>query len=205
MALPAAGYLGDPARSTLEFQTAIDDLLQILHDIGLASGFVDGTKVNNVPTAWTQNDNTWRPVSDSVSSSDSGTSASSKAAKSAYDAAIAAQNAANSAQGTANTANSTANSANGTAWAAYNRAFETNAGAVGTYAFLRHNTVNYNISAGGLYAGSTLHWAGASIGNDHRGWGQIDGETPVVGYGTWRAMGTVNNFGKPVTLFLRVS
>ena len=49
------------------------------------AGNIHSDRITNVPSSWTANDNTWRSISDSTSSTSTTVSASSKAVKAAYD------------------------------------------------------------------------------------------------------------------------
>lgn len=86
----------DGAGSGLDADTIDGIQLSGLVQVGQS---IDASNIINVPAEWTQDNNTWRPVSDSVSSNSSSTAASSAAVKSAYDLA----NTANSAAGAADT------------------------------------------------------------------------------------------------------
>lgn len=83
-------------------------------------------------------------------------------------------------------------------------------GAVGTYAWLVHTTVNLDVIEGSTYAGSVLRYTGvtpAGLTNSYGGnyhWPQTRG-APA---GTWRAMGGVTAMWSSRycnTLFMRIS
>jgi hypothetical protein len=79
--------------------------------------------------------------------------------------------------------------------------------AVGTYAFLKHNTGGTVVSAGTNYAGSALVFSGAGAGSSSPA-SVTTGTSGSVPSGTWKAMGTTTPYDsgyKAITLFLRVS
>jgi len=81
------------------------------------------------------------------------------------------------------------------------------AGAVGTYAFLRHTITGAAVSAGTDYAGSDFLFSGLGPGTaaSTSTTTGISGSAPS---GTWKAMGTTTPFSGSyyaITLFLRIS
>ncbi|QDF30187.1 tail fiber protein [Halarcobacter anaerophilus] len=157
--------------------------------------FVTDFQINTWDNKANTDTNTWRPVSDSVSSTSSSTSASSKAVKTAYDRANSAYNKANS--------NSVTTSSVLSATAA------ASVGAVGTYAFLACKSNIKN--PGAIYSGSILYYAGIYI------WGSSDDfagsmKPTVLSYnlssdnlsGSWRAMG-YSKYSPSLSLFLRIA
>jgi hypothetical protein len=87
----------------------------------------------------------------------------------------------------------------GTTWVALRNA-GVSAGAVGSYAFLFHNTVNTTLSLGSTYAGSALVYGGVTTDPDVK----ITASSPS---GTWRAMGIAPNSisFKSGTICLRIA
>jgi len=148
------------------------------------SDSIDSSRIINVPSTWTIDTNTWRPASDSVTSTSSSTSASSKAAKTAYDRGSAGVSAAAAAQATADSKLSSV---------------PTNLGGVGTYAYLATSSNNTAIIQGATYAGSSLDYAGNTNG--------IVQKTTSSPTGTWRAMGycPAVSIYPSSTLFVRIS
>lgn len=79
--------------------------------------------------------------------------------------------------------------------------------AVGTYAYLRHATVNVAIVGNSTYAGSALRAAGVSTGESNVSTTVKTGTNGGAVSGTWRAMGTHTPAGSSftITLFVRIS
>lgn len=79
-------------------------------------------------------------------------------------------------------------------------------GAVGTYAFLRHNTTGAVITKNTTYAGSALRYAGSiDMDGDYKAQQELADNTAPTG--TWLAMGSIGGVAGQYssTVFLRVS